>query len=88
MERGTYNLLGFIAVLFLILSGINMLYIGLSIIQYVSAVYILAYTILIAILSSKTNQGAVETIFVVIGGLITFGLVPIIVYFTKFRKLI
>lgn len=48
----------------------------------------LTYTVLIVILSSKTNQGAVETIFVVIGGLITFGLVPIIVYFTKLRKLI
>ena len=88
MERGTYNLLGFIALLFLILSGVNMFFIGLPIIQYVSAIYMLAYTVLIAILSSKTNQGAVETIFVVIGGLLTFGLVPIIVYFTKFRKLI
>ncbi|MCK5321588.1 hypothetical protein KAJ38_03345 [Candidatus Pacearchaeota archaeon] len=88
MERGTCNLLGFIALLFLVLSGVNMIFIGLPIIQSVSAIYMLAYTVLIAILSSKTNQGAVETIFVVIGGLITFGLVPIIVYFTKLRKLI
>lgn len=88
MKRNTYNLLSFVALLFLILYGINMIYIGVPIIQSVSVIYILAYTVLIAILSSKTNQSALETIFVVIGGLITFGLVPIIVYFTKFRKLI